>query len=751
MNPTSLITELYITGMDCADCAKTLERGVGQLEGVQSCQVNFMNGTMHIQGSPDLNSVVSRIEALGYGVRPESQSPQPIPDYQGISGFFRFMWGRRETRLVLLGGLGLLFAFLLTAWEGTGWLVHGIELAIIVVIGSPIMLRGIRQAIYSRDITINLLMSLATIGAVLIGEWNEAATVIVLFAIGEALEGYSADRARGALHSLMLLAPQEALVLRPCMDCAEHLGKEGYTGGPCPWCGEHQQAIPVAEVQLGETILIRPGERVPLDGVVSEGESSIDQSPITGESIPAAKIAGDKVFAGSINGGGVLQVHVTSLAQDSTLSRIIRMVETAQAQKAPSERFVDRFAKVYTPAVIALAGLMAVVPPLLLDGVFDTWLYRALALLVVACPCALVISTPVTVVSAMVRAAQHGILIKGGVYLEALGRVRVFAFDKTGTLTNGTPQVIIVRSVDCQTDTFTPCEPCNHMLSLAGAVERQSEHPLGRAIVDKATQWGVLNRQPLAQRVRSLAGRGVQGQINHQLVTVGSHLFFDEYYPHTARLCQEVQTHEAQGQTVMLVAEQEQVLGFITVADTLRPAAKDTIRGLHGSHTIMLTGDNPTVARAIADEAGIDDVRAGLLPDGKAAVVQALVQEHGSVAMVGDGVNDAPALAAATVGIAMGGAGTAQAMETADVVLMQDDLSQLPHAVQISRRAAQIIHQNIALSIIIKAIFVVLTLFGHTTLWMAVFADMGMSLLVTFNGMRLLGYPHWDEMSLETK
>jgi Zn2+/Cd2+-exporting ATPase len=729
-------TQLRITGMDCADCAKTLERGVSQIIGVENCQVNFMNGNMDIAGSPKMEDVISRIESLGYGVAQNSQ-PQLIANYEGVAGFFRFMMARRDTLFILIGIITLILTFALSLTTQADLLVKALQLVIIGIIGSPIMLKGIRQFLYTRDITINLLMSIATIGALAIGEWSEAATVILLFALGEALEGYSADRARGALQSLLMLAPQEALVMGPCIDCQEHMGQDGYTGGACPFCGEEEHQVLVSEVKIGDTMLVRSGDRIPLDGKVLSGISAVDQSPITGESIPVDKFTGDPVYAGSVNGSGVLNVRVTSLAQDSTLSRIIRMVEVAQSQKAPSERFVDRFAKYYTPSVILLAALVAFLPPLLFDGVFDTWVYRGLALLVVACPCSLVISTPVTVVSAMVRAARNGILIKGGAYLEALGNIRVFAFDKTGTLTKGKPQVITVKSVDCNGD--PNCEYCDEMLALAGAVERQSEHPLGQAIVNKAKKQGVLDRHAPALAVTSLAGRGIRGNINDHAVTVGSHLYFDEQYPHATALCSEVLSHEQQGQTVMMVADQHNVLGFISVADTLRPVAKAALGQLHNSRTIMLTGDNPTVAQAIAGQVGINEVRASLLPEDKAQAILDMVKAYGSVAMIGDGVNDAPALAAATVGIAMGGAGTAQAMETADVVLMKDDLSQLPNAVAISRQAARIIRQNIGLSLVIKAIFVVLTLVGYTSLWMAVFADVGMSLLVTFNGMRLLG------------
>ncbi len=729
--------ELNITGMDCADCAATLEKGVGQLEGVQGCRVNYLTGQMLVEGQTNIETITRRVQALGYGVADKNEKKPPVSERRGgIAGFIQFMLERPNTTFALVGLAGLVVSMALLLLEISETAAHLVQAGIVALVGFPIMRRGVQQFFFSRRVTINLLMTIATIGAAAIGEWSEAATVITLFAIGEALEGYSADRARNALHSLLTLAPQEALVIRPCMDCAGHMGKEGYTGGPCPWCEPHEQPVPVEAVQPGETMLVLPASRIALDGRVIQGSSTVDQSHITGESIPVAKNAGDEVYAGSVNGAAALHVEVTSLAQDSTLARIVRLVEDAQAKKSPTERFVDRFAAYYTPAVIGIAMLVALVPPLLLGGVFDTWLYRALALLVVACPCALVISTPVTVVSAMVRAAKHGILIKGGAYLEALARIRAIAFDKTGTLTEGKPQVIEVKALNCTGESV--CHPCDDMLGLASAVERQSEHPIGRAVVQAAQKRGVLDRFAPAQEVAVLAGRGVQGQVAAHPVTIGSHTWFDSHYPHEEKLCEAVAHHENDGKTVMLIADSEQVLGFITVADTPRDSAKQALSQLAYLHKIMLTGDNATVAGVIAQQVGIDEVRAELLPEEKVRAVRQLEAQYGTVAMVGDGVNDAPALAAATVGIAMGGAGTAQAMETADVVLMLDDLTQLPAAISISQQAARIIRQNVALSLLIKALFLLLTLPGLTTLWMAVLADVGMSLLVTFNGMRLL-------------
>ena len=544
-------------------------------------------------------------------------------------------------------------------------------------------------------------------------------------------------------------------MLRPCIDCQEHLGRDGYTGGPCPFCGVHETILPVEEIEVGEEVLVRPGERIPVDGEILEGTSSVNQAPVTGESVPVSKSPGDAVYAGTINGEAALQVRVSSRAADSTISRIVRLVEAAQSQRSPAERFVDRFARWYTPAVVLIALALAIVPPLFfgapfLDAADGTrgWLYRALSLLIVACPCALVISTPVTVVSAMTALARRGVLVKGGAFLDALSRVKVFALDKTGTLTQGQPQVTEMYTIDCPpqvhdgTEDGVPCAACDEMLAVASSVERRSEHPLARAILSEAEARDLHRRYPAADGVQALAGRGVEGTLEGTRVTVGSHALLHEQEGE-CELHERIEAAEANGRTVIVVGRENQTMGFVEVADTPRESSREALRALKGAdpkaRMVMLTGDSPAVAQAIADEVGtIDEVRAGLLPADKLQAVRSLRQAHGPVAMIGDGVNDAPALAQADVGIAIGGAGTAQAMETADLVLMQDDLSRLPDAVQTSRRTQRIVRQNILFSLAVKAAVLALALGGYVTLWMAVFADMGTSLLVTLNGMRML-------------
>jgi Cd2+/Zn2+-exporting ATPase len=777
--------ELRLSGMDCADCAAKLEKGVARLEGVLHCAVNFATAKMSVEydvEALDYRAIVERIRRLGYDVVDEEAERAPVREGEpgGLRGLLRFMWGKRQGALTLISGLLILLAFALETSGVPPTITHALYAAAIVSGGFYVARRGITGAWINRELDMNFLMSIAAVGAAAIGAWEEGALVIFLFSLGETLESYTMDRARNAIRSLMELAPAEATVLRPCTDCQEHLGRplpDGgvYKGGPCPWCETHEQRVPVAELVVGDVILVRPGERIPMDGRVLRGVSTVNQAPITGESIPVAKGPGDEVFAGTINGEGALEVEVTRLAEDNTLSRIIHMVEEAQAQKAPSQRWVDRFARYYTPAVVGLAVLIAIVPPLFFGQPFlepasggHGWLYRALALLIIACPCALVISTPVSIVSAISNAARNGVLVKGGAYLEAAGALQVVAFDKTGTLTYGEPRVtdVVVSerlSVSSKQYSVTGNQSgekpktdhwsldTDHCLRLAASIERASEHPLGRAIVEYALAQGIELVE--VTDFQAVPGKGVRALLNGHTVYVGSPAFFaEELGVDLSPLRADLERLQAEGKTVVLVGQifdgqqsavggRPTAIGLIAVADTVRPEARETVAALKRigiRRTVMLTGDNERTARAIAAQIGIDEVWANLLPEEKVGTVEKLLAEYGQVAMVGDGVNDAPALARATVGIAMGGAGTDQALETADMVLMADDLSKLPFAMQLSRQTLGIIRQNIAFSLVVKAAFMALALPGLATLWMAVFADMGASLIVTLNGMRLL-------------
>ncbi len=792
--------QLRITGMDCADCALKLEKGVANLPGVTACRVNFAAAKMEVSGQADQTTIVQRIQALGYGVAAPDARYMPRTRRQQLLDLLR----RPRNTFTLIGAAFILAAFSLewlvnqAGGQGSSTQAAGLNFppfSSAPLLPSLLFLIGGLFGLYfpaksgwaalrsGQGLDMNVLMTLAAVGAFAIGEYAEAATVIVLFSLGEALEGYTMERARDSIRSLTQLAPAEATVIRPCLDCAGHRGQplpDGagiYETGPCPWCGEHEQTVPVESLVIGDRIIVKPGERIPMDGRVLSGHSVVNQAPITGESLPVAKAPGADLFAGSINGDDVLEIEVTHLVEDNTLSRLIHLVEEAQAQKTPAQRFVDKFARVYTPLVVVGAVLIATLPPLLfgqpfLDppltppvneggilapltppvegggwgGVERGWLYRALTLLVIACPCALVIATPVAVVSAISAAARLGVLIKGGAYLEALGRVKVVAFDKTGTLTQGQPTLVNIVCVDncCgearQVDLLAACDHCDAMLAAAAAVERHSSHPLAQAVTAAAEVRGL--PRLAASSVKNLPGQGVQGLVEQRLITVGSHALLHSDNPDFLRFHQGITQAEASGQTTMLVQEDDTLRGYLAVSDPPRHTSLATVAALKAAgvtRTVMLTGDNPAVAGAIGQQLGLDDIRASLLPADKVTAVRDLVAEYGdTVAMVGDGVNDAPALAAASVGIAMGAGGTAQALETADVALMADDLTQLPPAIRLGRRAIHTIQFNIWFALVIKAIFLVAALFGVATLWMAVFADMGASLIVTLNGMRLL-------------
>jgi Zn2+/Cd2+-exporting ATPase len=717
----------FIEGMDCADCALKIEKGVRKLPQVENVSIDFATGWLHIEGEAAPDSVRQRVEALGY--RMLENQPRPSQDKtrfrNPVLGFWKFLMARMETRLALVGGLLLLLSFAAGSLGMNAVVIRLVQVIALVIAGYPIASSGFRNLIINRDFNISLLMTIAAVGAIVIGEIAEGATLIFLFAIAEALEGYTTDRARNVLAEMRDLAPATAIRLSAAGD----------------------ETVPVEDLRIGDRILVRPGDRVPMDGVILTGATEIDQAPITGESMPVVKEEGSEVFAATINGSGEVVVKVTRLVEDTTLQRIIQRVAEAQSMRAPTQRFIDRFARVYTPAMVIIAILVATLPPLLFGQPFLTtpdgdrgWLYRALALLVIACPCALVISAPVTVLSAITHAARRGILIKGGVFLEALSGVRVFAFDKTGTLTQGEPAVTLVRSIDCETGEL--CEQCNDVLGLAYSLEQRSPHPLARAIVSAAEAQGMAGIYGPADDVRALPGRGIQGRVDGKIATIGSHHYFHTEHPHDVLLCDWASVAELEGQTAMLVSDGDRVRGVIAVADRIRPTSREVIQQLNelDIKIIMLTGDNATVAHAVAAGVGIGIVRAGLMPEDKLTAVKNLTKEFGSVAMVGDGINDTPALAAATIGISMGGAGSDQALEAADVVLMADDLMQLPFAVQLSRFARRLIQANVAISLLTKLIFVVLALSGITSMWLAVLADMGVSLLVTLNGMRALRY-----------
>lgn len=722
------INQYRLDGLDCADCALHVEKGVSKLPGVDSARVDFATATLRVEGSAQADAVRQRVQDLGYRMAEPTASLSPgLPKSRTRENFWHYLLERSETRLALIAG-GLILFSLLLGWLGLDARVAaGIQIAALIIAGYPIARDAVNNLRINHDFNINFLMSLAAVGAVIIGETTEAAVLIFLFTISEALEGYTTERSRRALTGLTELAPREALRLRA--------GRE--------------EVVPVVELVIGDRLLIRPGERVPMDGVVVSGESQVNQAPVTGESLPVEKIPGGAVFAGSINGTGGLEIEVTHLAEDNTLSRILHLVEQAQAQRAPTQRIIDQFAHYYTPAVVVLAILIAAVPPLFFGQPFLNpaagergWLYRALSLLVISCPCALVVSAPVTILSAISAAARGGVLVKGGAFMEALSKVKVFAFDKTGTLTRGQPVVMLHQAADCPNG--SDCANCDQVLALASALERRSTHPLAGAVVRAAQERGLDEVYSPAQNVAALAGAGLTGEVDADLVTIGRHEYFETAFPHTEVLCGKVQAAEALGQTAMLVANNADVRGFIAVADEVRPESAQVVAALKalGARTALLSGDNQTVAQAVGARVGIDTVRASLLPDEKLAAIHELQAAYGPTAMVGDGINDTPALAAASVGIAMGGAGSAQALEAADIVLMADGLKQLPGVVRLAKFTRSIIWQNVIFSVGVKLAFVALALTGGISLWLAVLADTGLSLLVTANGTR----PAWKKI-----
>ena len=580
---------------------------------------------------------------------------------------------------------------------------------------AAVLLGGIytaRRALVSARafaLDINVLMMVAVLGAIALSQWSEAASVIFLFALAQLLETRAMDRARHAIGALIDLAPSEALVRR----------------------GSEELRIAVDDVRVGDTVLVGPGEKIPLDGRVTAGESPVNQAPVTGESLPVDKIPGDEVFAGTINGRGALDMVVTRLRRDSTLARIVHLVERAQAQRAPSQAFVDRFARVYTPAVLALAVAVALAPPLLFHAGWGTWFSRSLVLLVISCPCALVISTPVSIVSALAAAARKGVLIKGGARLEKMAAVRCIVFDKTGTLTKGRLRVVDVMPLNGRS--------AADVLHAAASLEARSEHPIGRAIVARAAADNVTLAPVTA--FQALPGRGAEAFVGDDRVLVGSHRLFEERGMCSDAVESALATLAARGCSTVVVGGMEQASGVIGVADEPRESARDAIDLLRSqgiAHVALLTGDHEPAARTLATALGIDSFRADLLPEDKVAGVDELRERYGTLAMVGDGVNDAPALAAADVGIAMGVAGTDAALETADVALMADELLKIPYTLRLSRATARNIRANIAFSIGLKAIFLVMAITGTATLWMAVAADMGASLVVIANALRLL-------------
>ena len=577
----------------------------------------------------------------------------------------------------------------------------------------------------------NTLMSIASIGAVVLSETYEAIILLLLFTLSEALESYINDNAREILMEFADLAPKTAIRLN----------------------SHSEETVDVEALQPGDVILVRPADRIPMDGTILAGSSSVNQAPITGESKLIEKTIGDEVISGSINGQGALQVQVSKYAKDNTIQRIIQLVTEAQENKAEQVKYIDRFAAVYTPIIFGVAVLVAVIPVLLFKQPFwnagDSygWLHRSLSLLLVGCPCALVISTPITMISGLTRAAKAGVIFKGGIYLEGLSNAKAIAFDKTGTLTRGEPVISQVKAVDCEGDAF--CARCDDLVALTSALEAHSSHPLASSVIEEANRRGVATRYASAQDLMVLEGKGQTGTVNGKTGTVGSLPLFLAEHMTPEEVVQEVLKAESRGESTMLVCDGDRVRGFLSVEDAIRPGVEEVILQIkaQGLRPVMLTGDNAVVAGKVASEVGIEEFYSGLLPEDKLDWLTRLKLEHGNIVMAGDGINDSPALARADIGVAMGGVGNAQVLETADVVLLNDDLEKLPFAIRLSKFVNTLIRQNVVFSLGVKALVAVLALLGLTPLWVAVLADIGISLIVTFNGMRALQFEPTSQLS----
>ena len=717
-SPTSTLA-FRIHGMDCAEEVAVLKREVGpRVGGESNLAFDILNGKMIVTSETRVLSSVIQQAVARTGMRAEVwDSDKSVRSGAGY-------WERNSrTALTTLSGASLVAAAmlhgLLSDWPsafGLG-LEEGRAPWAVLLLYAVGTLAGVwtvlpKAWIAARRLRpdMNLLMVVAVIGAIGIGEWMEAATVAFLFAVSLTLEAWSVGRARRAVAALLDLTPPTARVRVE---------------------GGREEVVPIVDVAVGTQFVVRPGDRIPLDGCVVEGTSAVDQAPITGESVPISKAVGDTVFAGTINGDGALIVESTKVASDTTLARITRMVGEAQSRRAPSEQWVESFAKYYTPAVMAVAILLLLVPPLLLGSTWADSVYRALVLLVIACPCALVISTPVSIVAALAAAARNGVLIKGGVYVESPARIQAIAFDKTGTLTSGKPLVVEVVPLAGHTEA--------ELMERAAALESNSAHPLAHAIMAYAKERGVVV-QP-AEDFKITQGKGASGRFKGEMYWLGSHRYLEERGQETPEAHEKLESMSAAGRTVVVIGNDRHVCGFIALADTVKPNAKQALadlRALGIQHLVMLTGDNRGTADAIASQVGVDEVLAELLPEDKVKKVEELVARYGRVAMLGDGVNDAPALARATIGVAMGAMGSDAAIETADVALMSDDLAKLPWLVRHSRRTLRVIRQNIVFALAVKAAFVGLTFAGYSSMWAAIAADTGASLLVVANGLRLL-------------
>ncbi|ACA41790.1 MULTISPECIES: heavy metal translocating P-type ATPase [Lysinibacillus] len=695
--------EYRLQNLSCASCAAKFEKNVKAIPEVEDAQVNFGASKITVVG----NISVNQIEEAGAfdGIKVSQSAVRAV---EKSIPFYR----KKEN---ILAGVSLFFVilgYLFVSIQGeTNPIPIAMFIIAILVGGMGIFKTGFRN-LARFEFDMKTLMTIAIIGAAIIGEWEEAAVVVFLFAVSEALEAYSMDKARQSIRGLMDIAPPTAIIKRAH---GEHF---------------HELELRTEDIEIGDILIVKPGQKIAMDGIVISGLSAVNQAAITGESIPVNKTVNDEVFAGTLNEEGALEVRVTKRVEDTTIAKIINLVEEAQAEKAPSQQFVDRFAKYYTPAIIIIAFLVAIIPPLFM-GDWQHWIYQGLAVLVVGCPCALVVSTPVAIVTAIGNAARQGVLIKGGIHLEQLGHIEAVAFDKTGTLTEGQPAVTDIVTMEGWSE--------DYVLQLVAAVEKQSQHPLAKAILNRLHDKNLSELVPTD--FQSVTGKGAFATVDQQIIYVGSMKWASTLGSIDKNIENQVKKLQEQGKTVVAAVSKSQLIGLIGIADQLRHESKDVLlklKALKVKHMVMLTGDAEPTAQAIATSLQVTDVRAGLLPEEKLMAIKDLRAQFGAVAMVGDGVNDAPALATANVGIAMGGAGTDAALETADIALMGDDLTKLPYTIGLSRKTLRIIKENIIFALALKLIALLLVIPGWLTLWIAIFADMGATLLVVFNSLRLI-------------
>ncbi|WP_188453380.1 heavy metal translocating P-type ATPase [Virgibacillus oceani] len=689
-----------LQGLSCTNCAAKFEKNIRDIQTVEDVQLNFGASKITVQGEASIEQLEQAGAFDGIKVFPERQRQAEKKEP---------FWKKRENITTMISLFLIIVGYVLSFQLGEESPITIGTFGLSILIGGYSLFKVGLKNLTKLQFDMKTLMTIAIIGAAVIGEWGEGAVVVFLFALSEALESYSMDKARQSIRSLMDIAPNRATIRR----------------------GNEIIEIDVEDVRINDIMIIKPGQKIAMDGEVVKGQSSINQATITGESIPIYKTTGDEVFAGTLNEEGSLEVRVTKHVEDTTIAKIIHLVEEAQAERAPSQQFVDKFAKYYTPAIMIIALLVAVIPPLLFGGIWSEWVYRGLAVLVVGCPCALVISTPVAIVTAIGNAARKGVLIKGGIHLEETGRLKVVAFDKTGTLTEGKPEVTDIVRLSSMSN--------EEILGISKAIESFSQHPLASAIIRKAEKDNVDSYS--AEDFQSITGKGAKATLNNSTYFIGSPSLFEEMISVPNDIKQQIKDLQTQGKTVMLLGTEKEIKGLIAVADQVRKESLSIIQKLHQigiEKTVMLTGDNEATGSAIGSQLGLSETKAKLLPQDKLEAIKSLREQHGNVAMVGDGVNDTPALATATVGIAMGGAGTDTALETADIALMADDLEKLPYTIALSRKTLGIIKQNVSFALGLKLLALLLIIPGWLTLWLAIFADMGATLIVVLNSLRLM-------------